>query len=160
MIEKRFLQSRHYCIDKIRKRETTDWDTVIEWLNELSEENGQLKKNNLNLQEDLDYFKAKNSSLETGMFNLERENDQLKQQINDCKKDEKQLSISFIEFKMQLIKVLQQNYNYAYNQRQKNLDNSIVARTYEVLYQTIDNIAETMNVDIGRFPKNGDVEWC
>lgn len=87
---------------------------------------------------------------------LSEENEELKQQLSDCKKDEKQLSISFMEFKMQLIKVLQQNYNYAYNQRQKNLDKSIVARNYEVLYQTIDNIAETMNVDIERFPKGDD----
>lgn len=84
---------------------------------------------------------------------LNEENEQLKQQLSDCKKDEIQLSISFMEFKMQLIEVLQQNYNYAYNQRQKNLDKSIVARNYEVLYQTIENIAETMNVDIERFPK-------
>ena len=84
---------------------------------------------------------------------LEKENEQLKQQLAECKNDEKQLSISFMDYKMQLIEVLQQNYNYAYNQRQKNLDKSIVARTYEVLYQTIANIAETMNVDIERFPK-------
>ena len=89
---------------------------------------------------------------------LRKENEQLKSQLYDCKKDEKQLSISFMEFKMQLIEVLQQNYNYAYNQRQRNLDNSIIARTYEVLYQTIYNIAETMNVDIERFPKGDDVE--
>lgn len=84
---------------------------------------------------------------------LTKKNKELKQQLSDCKKDEEQLSFSFMGFKMQLIEVLQQNYNYAYNQRQKNLDKSIVARNYEVLYQTIDNIAETMNVDIERFPK-------
>lgn len=88
---------------------------------------------------------------------LNDENEQLKQQLSDCKKDEKQLSISFMEFKMQLIEVLQQNYNYAYNQRQRNLDNSLIARTYEVLYQTVDDIAETMNVDIERFPKSDDL---
>ena len=87
------------------------------------------------------------------VLDLLNENEELKQQLSDCKKEEKQLSISFMEFKIQLIEVLQQNYNYAYNQRQKNLDKSIVARTYEVLYQTIANIAETMNVDIERFPK-------
>ena len=91
---------------------------------------------------------------------LSEENEQLKQQIKEIKTDEKQLSISFMEYKMQLIEVLQQNYNYAYNQRQKNLDKNIVARTYEVLAQTVYHIAETMNVDIKRFPKykdDGDV---
>ena len=53
---------------------------------------------------------------------------------------------------------IQQNYNYAYSQRQKNLDKSIVAKTYEVLAQTVCHIAETMNVDIERFPRDGDVE--
>ena len=91
------------------------------------------------------------------VLDLLNENEELKQQLSDCKKEEKQLSISFMEFKIQLIEVLQQNYNYAYNQRQKNLDKSLVARNYELLYQTMDNIAETMNVDIERFPK-GDVE--
>lgn len=90
--------------------------------------------------------------------NQHEENEQLKKELYDYKKDEKQLSISFMEFKMQLIELLQQNYNYAYNQRQRNLDNPIIARTYEVLYQTIDNIAETMNVDIERFPKGDDME--
>lgn len=84
---------------------------------------------------------------------LNDENEQLKQQINDCKKDKEQLSISFIEYKMQLIDVLQQNYNFAYNQRQKNLDNSIVAKFYGLLFETINNIAETMNVHLERFSK-------
>lgn len=88
---------------------------------------------------------------------LNNENEQLKKEIVECKNNEKQLSISFMGYKMQLIEVLQQNYDYAYGQRQKNLDNSIVARSYELLYQTIDIIAETMNVDIERFP-NDDVE--
>lgn len=89
---------------------------------------------------------------------LKKENEQLKETINEVKTDEKQLSISFMGYKMQLIEVLQQNYNYAYSQRQKNLDKSIVAKTYEVLAQTVCNIAETMNVDIERFPKDGDSE--
>lgn len=89
---------------------------------------------------------------------LNNENEQLKETINEVKTDEKQLSISFMDYKMQLIEVLQQNYNYAYSQRQKNLDKSIVAKTYEVLAQTVYHIAETMNVDIERFPKDGDVE--
>lgn len=89
---------------------------------------------------------------------MKKENEQLKETINEVKTDEKQLSISFMGYKMQLIEVLQQNYNYAYSQRQKNLDKSIVAKTYEVLAQTVYHIAETMNVDIERFPRDGDVE--
>ena len=87
---------------------------------------------------------------------LRKENEQLKETINEVKTDEKQLSISFMDYKMQLIEVLQQNYNYAYSQRQKNLDKLLVAKTYEVLAQTVYHIAETMNVDIERFPRDGD----
>ena len=95
---------------------------------------------------------------EKSLNKLSEENEQLKQTISEVKNDEKQLSISFMDYKMQLIEVLQQNYNYAYSQRQKNLDKSIVAKTYEVLAQTVWHIAETMNVDIERFPRDGDVE--
>lgn len=45
-------------------------------LNKIVDENEQLKS-------DLDYFKAKNGSLETGMFNLEREKEQLKKELSD-----------------------------------------------------------------------------
>jgi len=38
MTKKRFLQSRHWCIDRVQKRETEYWDTAIDWLNELNEE--------------------------------------------------------------------------------------------------------------------------
>ena len=142
--------------------EIYDWKTSAEDYKKLGQsllkENGELKQR-VNLISDeitaqgivIEGYQDRNKK-------LFEENEQLKSQLYDCKKDEKQLSISFMEFKMQLIEVLQQNYNYAYNQRQRNLDNSIIARTYEVLYQTIYNIAETMNVDIERFPKSDDVE--
>ena len=42
--EKRFVQSRHWCIDRKEKRRTQYWDTAIDWLNELSDENKQLKQ--------------------------------------------------------------------------------------------------------------------
>lgn len=50
-----------------------DRGEVFRKLKELSEENNQL-------EEDLDYYKTKCSSLETGMFNLEREYDKLKKE--------------------------------------------------------------------------------
>lgn len=40
-------------------------------------------KRMLDLEEDRDYYKTKCASLETGMFNLEKENEQLKSRIND-----------------------------------------------------------------------------
>lgn len=46
---------------------------VFKKLNELYKKNNQL-------EEDLDYYKTKCASLETGMFNLEREYDKLKKE--------------------------------------------------------------------------------
>ena len=66
--------------------ETYDGEDILNLINGSSDENEQLKS-------DLDYFKAKNGSLETGMFNLERENKKLKsvnQELrNELKFDEK-----------------------------------------------------------------------
>lgn len=31
MTGKRFIQSRHFCIDKVKKRQTEYWDDVISW---------------------------------------------------------------------------------------------------------------------------------
>ena len=52
---KRFLQSRHKCIDRVKKRRTETWDTVIVWLNELHDENTKLKERVDVLQETLAY---------------------------------------------------------------------------------------------------------
>ena len=53
---------------------------VVNYMNDQDVEIRTLSEMNKALRDDLDYFKAKNGSLETGMFNLERENEQLKQQ--------------------------------------------------------------------------------
>lgn len=46
------------------------------------------------------------------------------------------------------IEVLQKHYNYAYDQRQKNLDNAIVAKAYDVLRSTVDEIANELGIEI------------
>lgn len=58
------------------------------------------------------------------------ENERLKKEIQEVKTDEKQLSISFMGYKMQLIEVLQRNYNYAYKGRKNHLDDTMVAKAY------------------------------
>lgn len=65
-------EERHWYLKKML-------DTAWEQYHEQKEENEKLKS-------DLDYFKAKNGSLETGMFNLERENEQLKSENEELKK--------------------------------------------------------------------------
>lgn len=61
-------------------------DEIIDLLNVLSDdENEKLKKENLDLSEELDYYKAKCSSLETGLFQADRENKQLKMRIDSLK---------------------------------------------------------------------------
>ena len=46
----------------------------------------KLADKNIQLEEDLDYYKTKCASLESGMFNLERENNQLKSVIKEVTK--------------------------------------------------------------------------
>ena len=130
-----------------RKKENEDLKKRIEYFKEAKQE----------YKADWKYASARAEKYEDKCDSLQDENEELKQQLSDKTKNNVKLNISFMKFKIRLIEVLQQNYNYAYNQRQKNLDKSIVARNYELLYQTIDNIAETMNVDIERFPKGDGV---
>lgn len=61
-------------------------DEIIDLLNVLTDdENEKLKKENLDLSEELDYYKAKCASLETGLFQADRENNQLKMENNELK---------------------------------------------------------------------------
>lgn len=50
MTKKRFIQSRHLCIDRVKKRRTEYWDTLIDWSNELNEEKLLLEKENEQLK--------------------------------------------------------------------------------------------------------------
>lgn len=61
-------------------------DEIIDLLNVLTDdENEKLKKENLDLSEELDYYKAKCASLETGLFQADRENNQLKMGVDSLK---------------------------------------------------------------------------
>lgn len=85
MTEKRLIVDDDYnWVDTIT-------DTIIEvedafdLVNELNGENKKLKKENLDLSEELDYYKAKCASLETGLFQADRENKQLKMENKELK---------------------------------------------------------------------------
>ena len=79
---------------------------------------------------------------------LWNENEQLKQCLNEAKNDEKQLSIDFMGFKMKLIEQLQIHYDYANEQRQKNLDNPLLAKAYDIIRYDVRKLAEEMGVDL------------
>ena len=70
---KSLLNEKEQLINRCKTLQKTINDFI-----KIEEENEQLKS-------DLDYFKAKNGSLETGMFNLGRENEQLKSICQDHK---------------------------------------------------------------------------
>ena len=78
MTKKRFVQSRHWCIDRVQKRETEYWETAIEWLNELNEECGRL--NILINAKD----KTIQNLIEMGT-EVEKENEMLKKEIQKLK---------------------------------------------------------------------------
>ena len=77
-------------------------------LNELAEENEQLKKQwKEKRHEDINEL----SVIAMRFKALEKENKQLKEQLSEAKTDEKQLGISFMGYKMKLIEVLQKKYD-------------------------------------------------
>lgn len=80
--------------------------------------------------------------------NLYNENEQLKFKLEEVKSDEKQLGISFMEFKMKLIEKLQIHYDYATEQKQKNLNDIFVAKAYDIIRYDIKKLAEEMGVDL------------
>ena len=92
MTEKRFKNRldksniKFNTLNPVWDNEKEDALNVFEMIDELNRLNidcNNSEKENEQLKEDLDYFKSKNGSLETGMFNLEREIDQLKIQLQN-----------------------------------------------------------------------------
>ena len=53
-----------------------------------------------------------------------------------------------MEFKMKLIEQLQIHYDYASEQRQKNLDNPLIAKAYDIIRYDVRKLAEEMGVDL------------
>lgn len=68
---------------------TTGWnkDGFLNVMNGLNEKNKKLQKENLDLSEELDYYKTKCASLETGLFQADRENRQLKEENKELRQD-------------------------------------------------------------------------
>lgn len=83
MTKKRFIFDRDTVAINIKTPIVYDNEemTIGEVLNKLNE----LYEKNNQLEEDLDYYKAKCASLETGMFNLEREYYKLKKENQELK---------------------------------------------------------------------------
>ena len=73
---------------------------------------------------------------------------ELHEENQELKKKNKKLSIDFIDFKMKLIEQLQIHYDYASEQRQKNLDDPFVAQAYDIIRCDVRNLAEEMGVDL------------
>ena len=73
---------------------------------------------------------------------------ELNDENQELKKKNKQLSIDFMDFKMKLIEQLQIHYDYAIEQRQKNLDDPLVAKAYDIIRYDVRNLAEEMRVDL------------
>lgn len=100
-------------------------------------------------EEDLIYVDKNELEQFVGNYDkLKKENEQLKQCLNVAKNDEKQLGIDFMGFKMKLIEQLQIHYDYASEQRQKNLDNLLVAKAYDIIRYDVRKLAEEMGVDL------------
>ena len=80
--------------------------------------------------------------------NQDQQIKELKEDLNGCNKTAKN-AIDFIRAKNEICKdVLQKHYDYAYNERQKNLDDAIFAATYDALRYTVSDIADELGIKI------------
>ena len=75
----------------------------------LTKENEQLKKENLDLSEDLDYYKAKCASLETGLFQAERETEQLRKENKELQGKASSWKITASEQIMEQTELIKEN---------------------------------------------------
>lgn len=121
----------------------------------LSEENDKLKQSYIQLEHRHSLLhdvcldaECDRDGYHKDVLSLEKENEQLKFKLEEVKSDEKQLEISFMEFKMKLIEKLQIHYDYATEQRQKNLNDIFVAKAYDIIRYDIKKLAEEMRVDL------------
>lgn len=69
-------------------------------------------------------------------------------EYQELKKKNKQLIIDFMDFKMKLIEQLQIHYDYASEQRQKNICNPFIAKSYEIICCDVMELAEEIGVDL------------
>ena len=58
-----------------------------------------------------------------------------------------QLYKEFMDFKIKLIKILQEHFKYACEQREKNLCNPFVAEAYNIIKHDIVDMADNLGVD-------------
>ena len=73
---------------------------------------------------------------------------ELHEENQELKKKNKQLSIDFMDFKMKLIEQLRIHYDYVSEQRQKNLDDPLLAKAYDIIRYDVVDLAEEMRVDL------------
>ena len=96
-----------------------NWNNVVNRLNELNEENSKLHIQN-------DFLKDENQHMKSVL----RENREHKRN------------------RIKLTEILRKHHNYAYEQCQKNLDNPVVHRAYEIIRYDVRAIAEEMGIDL------------
>lgn len=68
--------------------------------------------------------------------------------LNELTKDKISFAKELNKFESAVEKTLQKHYNYANNQRQKNLDNVMVHQAYDMLRVTIRDIADELGVEL------------
>lgn len=89
MTEKRYYAHKHLLEDnEVHDKICHNFmglNETVEHMNNEYWKYKQLKKENLDLSEELDYYKAKCASLETGLFQADKENKQLKMENKELK---------------------------------------------------------------------------
>lgn len=103
------LEDEFAIYDELEKNSMICVEEVVNLLNELSSENKKLEKENLDLSEELDYYKTKCASLETGLFQAERETEQLRKENKELQGKALSWKITASEQIMEQSKLIKEN---------------------------------------------------
>ena len=74
--------------------------------------------------------------------------DEVVDKLNELTRDKISFANELNKFESEVEKTLQKHYNYANNQRQKNLDNVMAHQAYDMLRITIRDIADELGVEL------------
>lgn len=117
-------------------------EEVVDLLNSLIDETKKLEKENLDLSEELDYYKAKCASLETGLFQAERETEQLRKENKELQGKASSWKITASEQIMEQSKLIKEN------EQLKQRINSRLHFYRELYESTNDNVVKRVIEDL------------
>ena len=116
------------CVDGVR---------IANKLNVFQKENEQLKKENLDLSEELDYYKSKCASLETGLFQADRETEQLRKENKELQGKASSWKITASEQIMEQSRLMKENVQLKHKLKSLNDNFNHLKRLFDEIEEPI-----------------------